>query len=211
MTTNVSGRTTNWHSQFGWGHSQFEQDVAPYMTQLKAAALRMTRNRCDAEDLVQEALAKAYVAFWQFEPGTNLRAWLHRILANTFISGCRKQRREPAPSLYGDLLDMPAAANADRGTRSAEAEALDRLADSEVMQALRELPEKLSAPIYLADVEGYAYREIAAILGIPPGTVMSRVFRGRQRLRARLSAYAKNRADAGPAGGLGPLAALDGS
>jgi RNA polymerase sigma-70 factor, ECF subfamily len=188
-------------------HYRFEQDVAPYLSQLHVAAYRMTRNRSDAEDLVQEALTKAYVAFWQFRPGTNLRAWLHRILANTFITGCRKRRREPAQSLFGDLLELPGpAGRADAPARSAESEALDRLADSDVMQALRELPERFSAPIYLADVEGYPYREIAAILGIPAGTVMSRVHRGRQRLRARLSAYARGRAEARPACGVGPAA-----
>jgi RNA polymerase sigma-70 factor, ECF subfamily len=202
MTINLAGQVTD-------QHRRFERDVAPYLTQLRAAALRMTRNRCDAEDLVQEALAKAYAAFWQFRPGTNLRAWLHRILANTFISGCRKRRREPVQSLFGDPAELQAPGGVGAQARSAESEALDRLADSEVMQALRELPEKFSAPIYLADVEGYPYREIAAILGIPPGTVMSRVHRGRQRLRARLSSYARDRAGAGRADGLGPVAALE--
>src|SRR5271163_1815138 len=124
--------------------ARFERDVVPFLGQLYPAALRMTRNPSDAEDLVQETFAKAYAAFHQFKPGTNLRAWLHRILANTFINGYRKKRREPVTDLGPEFQDdwqvgsdplMPAA-------RSAEAEALERLADSDILQALRELPEE---------------------------------------------------------------------
>jgi RNA polymerase sigma-70 factor (ECF subfamily) len=150
----------------------FEQDVVPFMGQLYPAALRMTKNASDAEDLVQETIAKAYAAYHQFRPGTNLRAWLHRILANTFINGYRKRRREPASA------------------RSAEAEALDRLADSEILDALRDLPEEFRVAIYLADIEGYPYKEVAEMMGTPIGTVMSRLHRGRSRLRKRLARYA---------------------
>ncbi len=172
----------------------FEQDVVPYMRKLYPAALRMTRNPCDAEDLLQETFARAYAAFHQFQPGTNLSAWLYRILANTFINTRRKAKREPAQSLLGELADLqlPDSVLTQR-VRSAEEEAMDRLADSEVLRALRDLPEGFSTAIYLADVEGYPYKEIAEIMGTPIGTVMSRLHRGRERLRARLKAHARGR------------------
>jgi RNA polymerase sigma-70 factor, ECF subfamily len=174
---------------------RFERDVVPFLGQLYPAALRMTRNPSDAEDLVQETLAKAYAGFHQFKPGTNLRAWLHRILANTFINSYRKKRREPIQDLGADFQEDwqtgsdPLAPPA----RSAEAEALERLADSEILQALRELPDEFRAAIYLADIEGYPYREIAEMMGTPIGTVMSRLHRGRAKLRQRLASYAENR------------------
>jgi RNA polymerase sigma-70 factor, ECF subfamily len=173
----------------------FEQDVVPFMAQLYPAALRMTKNASDAEDLVQETIAKAYAAFHQFRPGTNLRAWLHRILANTFINSYRKRRREPAMTLGTDFqeewqvnsdpLSPPAP--------SAEAEAMERLADSDVLDALRELPEEFRIAIYLADIEGYSYKEIAQMMRIPLGTVMSRLHRGRTRLRQKLARYQPTR------------------
>jgi len=182
-------------------NTRFEQDVVPFLGQLYPAALRMTRNPTDAEDLVQETSAKAYAAFHQFRPGTNLRAWLHRILSNTFINSYRKRRREPQQASSGDFQDWqvpgdPLAPQA----RSAEAEALDRLADSEILRALRDLPEEFRVAVYLADIEGYAYKEIAEIMGTPIGTVMSRLHRGRGRLRDKLAAYGP-----GPGPGLAPM------
>jgi RNA polymerase sigma-70 factor, ECF subfamily len=176
----------------------FEQDVIPYMRKLYPAALRMTRNPSDAEDLLQETFARAYAAFHQFRPGTNLSAWLYRILANTFINTRRKVGREPAQSLFSELGDMQVPENllAQSAAPSAEEEALSRLADSEVLRALRDLPESFSTTIYLADVEGYPYKEIAEIMGTPIGTVMSRLHRGREQLRERLVAHARGRDDA---------------
>jgi RNA polymerase sigma-70 factor, ECF subfamily len=184
-------------------HATFEQDVVPYMRKLYPAALRMTHNPSDAEDLIQETFARAYAAFHQFTPGTNLSAWLYRILANTFINTRRKRGREPAQSLFGELgeLHVPDSLMG-QTARSAEEEALLRLADSDILRALRDLPEGFSAAIYLADIEGYPYKEIAEIMGIPIGTVMSRLHRGRQQLRARLMAYARGRDDEALASGL---------
>jgi RNA polymerase sigma-70 factor, ECF subfamily len=173
------------HEQEPDRHERFERDVVPFAGQLYRAALRMTGNRTDAEDLVQETLAKAYTAFHQFRPGTNLKAWLHRILANTFNSGYRKRRREDRQLRVGALAAV---------ARSAEAEALDRLIEAEILRALRALPEEFRVAVYLADIEGYRYRQIAEIMGTPIGTVMSRLHRGRGRLRGTLEAYAPRRA-----------------
>jgi RNA polymerase sigma-70 factor (ECF subfamily) len=179
-------------------HAEFERLVGPYLAQLYPAALRMTRNASDAEDLVQETLAKAYVAFHQFTPGTNLRAWLHKILSNTFVNSYRKTRRQPALATT-DQWQTGADACAPVA-RSAEAEALDRLGDSEVLRALRDLPKDFRTAVYLADIEGYPYREVAAMMGTPIGTVMSRLHRGRDRLRRALAAY-------GPSGRSAPATA----
>jgi RNA polymerase sigma-70 factor (ECF subfamily) len=174
--------------------ARFEEDVVPYMRKLYPAALRMTRNPNDAEDLLQETFARAYAAFHQFRPGTNLSAWLYRILANTFINTCRKLSREPVQSLWGDLVETRVAEGLRAQlARSAEDEAMERLADSDVLRALRDLPEGFRATLYLADVEGYPYKEVAEIMGVPIGTVMSRLHRGRQRLRVRLAMHAQDR------------------
>jgi RNA polymerase sigma-70 factor, ECF subfamily len=168
--------------------ARFEAEAIPYMKQMFPAALRLTRDRCDAEDLIQETFARAYTKFHQFTPGTNLRAWLHRIMFRTFYTACRKRRCRPAETLSGDLYDaVDSQAGLVVSTRSAEAEALDHLAGSPAMRALRELPESFKTVLYLADVEGYRYAEIADIMGTPIGTVMSRIHRGRQMLRVRLT------------------------
>jgi RNA polymerase sigma-70 factor, ECF subfamily len=151
----------------------------------------MTRNPSDAEDLIQETFAKAYAKFHQFQPGTNLRAWLHRILSNTFINTYRKKRREPLQDLGAEFQDdwQTGVDPLTPPARSAEAEVLDRLGDSDVLRALRELPSEFRVAIYLADIEGYPYREVAEMMGTPIGTVMSRLHRGRAKLRQRLAGY----------------------
>ncbi len=165
--------------------ARFESDAIPYMERLYPAALRLTRNHHDAEDLIQEAFAKAYLSFHQFTPGTNLKAWLYRILISTFYSSRRKRQREPSHVLAAEIYDG-AGAPEQAAHPSAESQALESLAGSGAMQALSELPDTFRAAVYLADVEGYKYGEIADLMGTPVGTVMSRIHRGRQMLRARL-------------------------
>ena len=163
----------------------FEQEAIPYMRQMFPAALRLTRNRCDAEDLIQETFARAYQKFHLFNQGTNLRAWLHRIMFHVFYSNCRKRRRRPAEALAGDVYDTLDPQLVPAGS-SAESEALEQLASSPVMRALRDLPEAFKTVVFLADIQGYQYAEIADIMGTPIGTVMSRIHRARRMLRTAL-------------------------
>jgi RNA polymerase sigma-70 factor (ECF subfamily) len=168
--------------------ARFETEAIPYRDQLYPVAVRMTRAREDAEDLVQETMIKAWAAYRSFEPGTNLRAWLYRIMTNTFISSYRRRERAPV-LMQDDLVDRmslrvwPSGA----GVRSAEAEALDRMPTEQIRQALRELPDDFRTVVYLADVEGYTYHETAEMMGTPIGTVMSRLHRARRTLRAKLT------------------------
>jgi RNA polymerase sigma-70 factor (ECF subfamily) len=170
---------------------RFERDAMPLMPQLYSAALRLTRNPADAEDLVQEAYLRAYRGFGGFTPGTNLKAWLYRILTNTFINAYRKKQRQPVTVLEDEipdwyLYDHLADGQAAGDTASAEAQVLERMPDEDVQAALEALPENFRMAVWLADVEGFSYKEIAQILDIPIGTVMSRLHRGRKSLEKML-------------------------
>jgi RNA polymerase sigma-70 factor (ECF subfamily) len=178
--------------------SLFEQQALPFIDQLYAAGMRMTRNPSDAQDLVQETYVKAFSAFRQFQQGTNLKAWLYRILTNTFINSYRKKQRDPYKNTIDDLEDWQlgeavSTTSASRVSRSAEAEAIDHLPDSTVKDALQSIPEDFRLAVYLADVEGFSYQEIADIMKTPVGTVMSRLHRGRRLLREKLTGYAQER------------------
>jgi RNA polymerase sigma-70 factor, ECF subfamily len=182
--------------------TRFEAEVLPYLDRLYSAAMRYTRDPSDAEDLVQESIAKAFRSFHQYEPGTNLKAWLYRILHTTYISMYRKAQRRPQESLQEEIDDFSLYDELARtGGGSAEREVLESLTADEVKQALADLPEPFRVAVYLADVEGFAYKEIADIMGTPVGTVMSRLHRGRKALQKALSSYAHRRgliADPGP-------------
>jgi RNA polymerase sigma-70 factor, ECF subfamily len=172
---------------------RFIEEALPYADQLYSAAIRMTHNRADAEDLVQETYAKAFAAFGRFRQGTNTRAWLFRILTNTFISGYRMRQREPRRSAAETVEDwqlVRARSHTPDGLRSAEEAALDRLPDLAVRAALEQLPPDFRLAVYLSDVEGFSYRQIADIMRTPIGTVMSRLHRGRTQLRSLLEDYA---------------------
>jgi len=172
---------------------RFEADALQYMNQLYSAALRYTKNPADAQDLVQDTYAKAYVSFHQFEPGTNLKAWLYRILTTTFINTYRRDQRRPQLSdqeLEDWQIADASSHTSDQG-KSAEDVVLENLPDSDIKRALAEIPEEFRIAVYLADVEGFSYKEIAEIVGVPTGTVMSRLHRGRKQLREKLTDYAR--------------------
>jgi RNA polymerase sigma-70 factor (ECF subfamily) len=175
---------------------RFESEALQYLDQLYAAAMRMTRNPADAQDVVQETFAKAYASFHQFTPGTNLKAWLYRILTNTYINSYRKKQREPQLSDGENVEDWQLAraeSHTSSGLKSAETVALENLPDSDVKDALQQLSPDFRLAVFLADVEGFSYKEIAEIMGTPIGTVMSRLNRGRNQLRNLLADYARER------------------
>ncbi len=174
--------------------ADFERDAMQYAPQLYSAALRMTRNPSDAEDIVQETFLKAYRAYGTFREGTNLKAWLYRILTNTYINRYRKLQRRPSEVELGELQDfylfrrLGEQAGAEP---SAEESVLDRIVDADVKEALESLPEHFRLPVLLADVDGFSYKEIADIMDIPIGTVMSRLHRGRKALQQKLWSLAE--------------------
>ena len=175
--------------------STFEELTSPYMAALYAAALRMTRNPSDAEDLVQETYLRAYRGFSGFREGTNLKAWLYRILTNTFINQYRAKKRRPDQVDLDDVEDFYifrrlGGLEAADAERTAETEALESMPDAEVKQALESIPEQFRMAVILADIEGFSYKEIADILDVPIGTVMSRIHRGRRQLQKLLWDYA---------------------
>lgn len=176
--------------------ARFERDAMQYVDQLYAAALRMARNPADAEDLVQEAYMKAFASFHQYTPGTNLKAWLYRILTNTYINLYRKRQREPHQAHTDTVEDWQlarASQHDSTGLKSAEMLALEKLPDADVKQAFEAIPEDFRMAVYYSDVEGFSYKEISGIMGTPIGTVMSRLHRGRKLLRDALADYAAER------------------
>jgi RNA polymerase sigma-70 factor (ECF subfamily) len=176
----------------------FDTDVEEFLPQLYSAALRMTRNPADAEDVLQDAMLKAFRGYHTFKAGTNLKAWLYRILTNTYINKYRKQSRRPSEVELGELEDLYLFKRLGDTTTggasvSAEDEALDMFVDEDIKSALEDLPENFRLPVLLADVEGFAYKEIAEIMEVPIGTVMSRLHRGRKQLQRALWRIAEER------------------
>jgi RNA polymerase sigma-70 factor, ECF subfamily len=178
--------------------TKFSEQAMPFMDALYTAAMRLTHNSADAEDLVQETYLKAYRAYGGFEEGTNLRAWLYRILTNTFINTYRAKKRRPDETDIDEIEDLYlyrrlGGLEAATAGRSAEDELLDWFTDAEVKEAVESLPEQFRMAVLLSDVEGFSYKEIAEILDIPIGTVMSRLHRGRKALQRQLYEFAKAR------------------
>jgi len=186
--------------------ARFTEVAMEHMAGLYSAALRMTRNAADAEDLVQETYLKAYRAYASFQEGTNLRAWLYRILTNTYINRYRAAKRRPEVTDVEDVEDLylykrMSGPGGIRAGRSAEDEALDSFTDDVVKTALEELPEAFRMAVLLADVEGFSYKEIAEITDVPIGTVMSRIHRGRRALQKTLYETAAERGLVGSTSG----------
>jgi RNA polymerase sigma-70 factor (ECF subfamily) len=196
--------TTKSHSVDAVSHARFEREVVPLRDLLYRHGFRLCRHHADAEDLVQETMMSAYVHFDSFRSGTNLSAWLLRILTNTFINGYRKKRRQPmqysTEQLTDQYLAQANARSAASEMRSAEDHALDSLPDSDIKAAMLALPDKFREVVYYADVEGFRYKEIATLANIPHGTVMSRLHRGRRQLRMLLGAGAGAGAGVGQVG-----------
>lgn len=181
--------------------ARFEAEALPLLDTLYAGALRLTRNPDDASDLVQETVERAFKAFHQYKPGTNFKAWMFRIQTNNYINGYRKKQRQPLQSSADDVEDWQMAqaeSHTSTGLRSAEAEALDQLPDGDIKEAMAALPDDFRLAVYYADVEGFAYKEIAEIMNTPVGTVMSRLHRGRRLLRDQLTEYARERGFVAP-------------
>ncbi|WP_269199199.1 sigma-70 family RNA polymerase sigma factor [Mycobacterium colombiense] len=181
--------------------AQFESAVIPLLEPLYRQALRMTSNRTDAEDLVQETLLNAYAGLRAFEPGTNLNAWLRRIMTNTYINTYRRQKRRPTQYPTGEITDRQLVAGAPRepgGLRSAEDQALEMLPNPNLKAAMMGLPEQFRMAVYFADIAGYSYKEIAAMMGTQQGTVSSRINRGRKQLRDLLFDPSDNHAAPSP-------------
>ena len=172
---------------------RFERDALAFKNQLYSAAMRYTRNPDDAQDLLQDTYAKAFVSFHQFEPGTNLKAWLYRVLTTTFINNYRKDQRRPqmADSELEDWELFESASHTSDQGKSAEVEVLENLPDVDIKRALASIPDEFRMAVYLVDVEGFSYKEAAEIIGIPTGTIMSRLHRGRKQLRELLAEYAR--------------------
>ncbi|AIG63792.1 RNA polymerase sigma factor RpoE [Corynebacterium atypicum] len=174
--------------------ARFEQEALPLIDQLYGGAMRMTRNPADAEDLVQETYMKAFQAFASFKPGTNLKAWLYRIMTNAYINTYRKKQRRPQQTSADEMSDhqlYTSSSHDSAGLESAEVAALKNIPDQEIVDALNSLSEDYRMVVYYADVEGLAYKEIAEIMGTPLGTVMSRLHRGRKQLRGLLKNVAQ--------------------